>query len=100
MPPRQAAQDQDVARISETAINAKVETGGVAGVVGAAYVHIENLTQYATPPAPAPAEAGPVPSCPYPGLAYFGPQDSARFFGRDGASRGWSAPLRSAVSLR
>jgi WD40 repeat protein/TPR repeat protein len=72
--------------MSETSINARVQTGGVVGVAGAGYVHIENLTQYAaaSTPAPAPA-AGPIPPCPYPGLAYFGPQDSGRFFGRETA---------------
>ena len=72
--------------MNETSINAKVENGGVAAVAGAAYVHIENLTQYAVAPAPtAVRQAGPIPPCPYPGLAYFGPQDAARFFGREQA---------------
>jgi hypothetical protein len=61
-------------------------TGGVSGVTGAAYVHIENLTQYAAPPASAPAQpVDPIPACPYPGLAYFGPRDASRFFGREQA---------------
>jgi hypothetical protein len=71
--------------MSKTSINATVRAGGVVGVAGASYVHIENLTQYAPPPPPEPPAAGPIPPCPYPGLAYFGPQDSGRFFGRDKA---------------
>ncbi len=69
--------------MSETSINATVSGGGAAGVLGARDVHIENLyvgAVTATPPVP-----GPIPPCPYPGLAYFGPQDAARFFGREQA---------------
>jgi WD40 repeat protein len=86
---------EQVEEMSETAIQATVE-GGVAAVAGAAYVHIENLTQYAAAPAPAPHFAGPVPPCPYPGLAYFGPQDSTRFFGREEAIKA----LERAVARR
>ena len=83
--------------MTETAINANVQTGGVAGVAGAAYVHIENLTQFAAAPAPVPPPAaGPIPPCPYPGLAYFGPEASARYFGRDEAIRA----LERAVARR
>lgn len=82
--------------MSDTSISATVQTGGVAGVAGASFVHIENLTQYAAAPPPAPPAAGPVPPCPYPGLAYFGPQDSTRFFGREKAI----AALESAVARR
>ena len=71
--------------MNETSINAAVQTGSVAGVVGAAYVHIENLTQYAVAPTPASPAVGAIPPCPYPGLAYFGPRDSARFFWREEA---------------
>jgi hypothetical protein len=34
---------------------------------------------------PSPPIAGPIPPSPYPGLAYFGPRDAARFFGRERA---------------
>jgi len=68
--------------MDEAAINATMR-GGAAGIVGARFVRVENL--YVGAPPPAPPAAGPVPSCPYPGLAYFGPLDSARFFGRDEA---------------
>jgi WD40 repeat protein len=72
--------------VNGTSINATVQTGGVAAVAGAAYVHIENLTQYAAAPALVTAQAiGFIPPCPYPGLAYFGPEDAPRFFGREQA---------------
>ncbi len=82
--------------MSDTSINATVQTGGVAGVAGASFVHIENLTQCAAAPPPAPLAVGPIPPCPYPGLAYFGPQDSTRFFGREKAIEA----LESAVARR
>ncbi len=69
--------------MNETAINATMQ-GGAAGLVGVRFAHIENLYVSAAPSAPAPA-TGPIPPCPYPGLAYFGPQDAARFFGREQA---------------
>jgi WD40 repeat protein len=63
-------------------------TGGhIQGVAGAGSVVIENFTIINRGPeeAAAAAEAGPIPPCPYPGLAYFGPSDAHLFFGRDGA---------------
>ena len=42
---------------------------------------IENL--YIAADAQPVTTAGPIPPCPYPGLAYFGPLDKARFFGRE-----------------
>ena len=71
----------------------------VQGVVGAGTVRIENLTFYgsALPTQPAQKmDEGAIPPCPYPGLAYFGPQDSALFFGRDAAI----ARLEAAVARR
>ncbi|MGA7383819.1 MAG: ATP-binding protein [Methylocella sp.] len=72
-------------------------TGGrIQGVAGAESVRIENFTndnktvtnyyfysgavQTLTP-----AAGEPIPSCPYPGLAYFGPEDADLFFGREEA---------------
>src|SRR5712691_2068751 len=58
----------------------------IQGVAGAGSVVIENFTiinRAAEEPAAAAAGAEPVPPCPYPGLAYFGPNDSELFFGRD-----------------
>ena len=55
--------------------------GGIVGVAGAQVVRIENL--YIGGVQGSQALSGPLPACPYPGLAYFGPQDSSRFFGRD-----------------
>jgi hypothetical protein len=69
----------------DVSINTTI-SGGLSGVTGAAYVHIENLTQYSAPPASAPAKpSGPIPSSPYPGLAYFGPDQAKVFFGREQA---------------
>jgi hypothetical protein len=71
-------------RTIETSIDATVRDGLV-GVAGAQNVRIENL-YVGTAASNAPAKrAGPIPPCPYPGLAYFGPQDASRFFGRDKA---------------
>src|SRR5437762_506874 len=59
-------------------------TGDVTGVV-AGIVRIENLNFYggALPgKPPEDVDDGTVPPSPYPGLAYFGPQDGALFFGR------------------
>jgi hypothetical protein len=69
--------------VNETAVNVTMQ-GGAAGLVGVGVAHIENLYVSAPPSAAAPS-AGPIPPCPYPGLAYFGPEDAARFFGREQA---------------
>ena len=58
-------------------------TGGAAGVVGAQVVRVENL--YVGAPTPPPPVVGPIPPCPYPGLAYFDPQKATQFFGREQA---------------
>jgi hypothetical protein len=71
--------------MNETSITADVS--GVAAVVGAQNVSIANLTIYSSSTSPEKQLTGEVPPCPYPGLAYFGPQDAARFFGRDEAIR-------------
>jgi WD40 repeat protein len=64
-------------------------TGGqIQGVAGAGSVVIENFTiinRSAEEPTAPIAGAEPIPPCPYPGLAYFGPNDSNLFFGRDAA---------------
>lgn len=71
--------------MNENSFNTEVH-GGTVAIAGAQYVHIENFAQYAPAPAPAPApQASPIPACPYPGLAYFGPRDAACFFGRERA---------------
>ena len=42
------------------------------------------VVNYYTRPAPTEQRpAGPIPPCPYKGLAFFGPEDADRFFGRD-----------------
>ena len=63
-------------------------TGGhIQGIAGAGSVVIENFTIVNRGPeeAATAAETGPIPPCPYPGLAYFGPNDAHLFFGRDAA---------------
>src|SRR4051794_7010429 len=72
-------------------IETTISGGQVQGVTGAAKVVIENFVIHnysGTAEAPAAAGAtgtGPIPPCPYPGLAYFGPDDAGLFFGRDTA---------------
>jgi WD40 repeat protein len=65
----------------ETSFNTDV-SGGVAAVVGAQNVNIANLTIYSVATSPHGRPTANIPTCPYPGLAYFGPQDAARFYGR------------------
>jgi hypothetical protein len=86
--------------VNETSINADV-SGGAVGVVGAHVVRIENLYVGAAG-SPEPAKpAGPIPPCPYPGLAYFGPEDAYRFFGREQAIQALVAAVakRSSTAL-
>jgi hypothetical protein len=74
--------------MARTSIRAKIEGGTIQGVVGAGTVVIENLylPGSALPPKPPrKLEVDSIPPCPYPGLAYFGPQDSDLFFGREKA---------------
>jgi hypothetical protein len=63
-------------------------SGGTIGVAGAKFVRIENLfVGAAVPPAaelPTRTDT-PIAPSPYKGLAYFGPQDAGRFFGREKA---------------
>jgi formylglycine-generating enzyme required for sulfatase activity len=73
--------------MTETDIRATIH-GGCVGVAGAQNVYIANLNLgvSALPALPSRTdENAAIPPCPYPGLAYFGPQDSALFFGRDAA---------------
>jgi formylglycine-generating enzyme required for sulfatase activity len=80
----------------ETSVAAKIEGGAIQGIVGAGQVVIHNLHQGAAP-LPAPPEvvaSDTTPPCPYPGLAYFGPQDGCLFFGREKAI----AALEAAVT--
>ena len=70
--------------MNEASINATVN-GGAVGVAGAQVVRIENLYVGAVAALSSEKPIGSIPSCPYPGLAYFGPQDASRFFGREQA---------------
>jgi hypothetical protein len=70
-------------------LNAEV-SGGAVGVAGAQEVRIGSQTfisnfYSAAPQAEIAKPTGPIPPCPYPGLAYFGPNDASRFFGREQA---------------
>jgi hypothetical protein len=65
-------------------------SGGAVGAAGAENVRIGSQTfisnfYSATPQAEIAKPSGPIPPCPYPGLAYFGPNDALRFFGREQA---------------
>jgi hypothetical protein len=91
-PATSAERPERIERMNETSVNATV-SGGAVGVAGGQVVRIENLyvgTAASTEPAK-PSE--PIPSCPYPGLAYFGPQEASRFFGREHAIRKLVAAL-------
>ncbi len=66
----------------------KTSIGQIQGVAGAGSVVIENFTIYNRTPEELDtiaADGEPLAACPYPGLDYFGPDDAARFFGRDAA---------------
>ena len=82
----------------DSEINASVSGGVIQGFVGTKRVNIANLNFYGALPTQSPLELGkgPIPPCPYPGLAYFGPEDGALFFGRDAAI----ARLKEAVVRR
>ena len=74
--------------MADDKIGVTVSGGQLQGVIGAGSVVIENLTFYNRAPEEPDTKAGggePIAPCPYPGLAYFGPNDSALFFGRDAA---------------
>jgi hypothetical protein len=81
--------------MTEPTISASVQ-GGSVGVGAASFVIIG--TQYIGAPLPSqPSEdikEGVIPLCPYPGLAYFGPQDGALFFGREAAIAQLRRPWR------
>ena len=65
-------------------IETNVTGGQIQGVAGAGTVVIENFTIYnRAVEQPAVTGAEPIAPCPYPGLAYFGPDDADLFFGRD-----------------
>jgi formylglycine-generating enzyme required for sulfatase activity len=77
--------------MTEPTVGMTVSGGHIQGIAGAGTVLIENYNIYNRAaeepaiPAPAAADTEPIPPCPYPGLAYFGPDDADRFFGRDAA---------------
>ena len=85
--------------MADSTVQATISGGQVQGVAGAGVVHVKNFTiinRAVEQPAPAPADNGPIPLCPYPGLAHFGPGEAGLFFGRDAAIK----RLGAAVSQR
>ena len=71
---------------AESTVETIITGGLIQGVAGAGTVHVGIMNFYGRPaeqPAPASADAGPIPPCPYPGLAYFGPDEADLFFGRN-----------------
>jgi hypothetical protein len=72
--------------MTDPTVHAVVSGGQFQGIAGAGSVVIENFTIYnRAVEEPAATGAEPIAPCPYPGLAYFGPDDADRFFGRDAA---------------
>lgn len=85
--------------MADGTVQATISGGQIQGIAGAGVVHIKNFTinnpavQHSAPARP---DAGPIPLCPYPGLAHFGPGEAGLFFGRDAAVK----RLGAAVSQR
>jgi energy-coupling factor transporter ATP-binding protein EcfA2 len=82
----------------DAAVNVKV-SGGAVGIAGAQEAHVGSQTFINNFYGPAPRTEiakRDIPPCPYPGLAYFGPDDASRFFGREQAIQG----LVTAVTKR
>jgi len=73
--------------MAQTTVETTVTGGQTQGVVGAGTVVIENFNIYnrVVEELVTDASGEPIPPCPYPGLAYFGPGDADLFFGRDAA---------------
>jgi hypothetical protein len=75
--------------MTEPRVTTSISGGRQAGIIGAANVTANAMTfiihnyDDSTPKPATAAEA--MEPCPYPGLAYFGPNDADRFFGRDEA---------------
>jgi hypothetical protein len=73
--------------MTEPAVSTAISGGTQSGIIGAATVTAGQIIINNHPPplAEPAAVAGAIGTCPYPGLAYFGPNDADRFFGRDEA---------------
>jgi hypothetical protein len=72
--------------MTDQQVETTVSGGQIQGIAGAGSVVIENFTIYnraTEEPNAIDLGADAIPSCPYPGLAYFGPDDADLFFGRD-----------------
>lgn len=71
--------------MADSTVQTTINGGQNQGVLGAGVVHVGIINFHgrsAEQPVPAQADAGPIPPCPYPGLAYFGPDEADLFFGR------------------
>jgi signal transduction histidine kinase len=68
-------------------VRTEISGGTQSGIIGAAAITAAQIIINNHPPPVAEplAGAGTIGPCPYPGLAYFGPNDADRFFGRDEA---------------
>ncbi|REG49035.1 hypothetical protein B0G80_5358 [Paraburkholderia sp. BL6669N2] len=73
--------------MTEPTVRATISGGTQTGIIGAATVTAGQIIMYNYPPpvAEPAAVAEAIDPCPYPGLAYFGPDDADRFFGRNEA---------------
>lgn len=76
--------------MTELSRGTKVTGGAVQGIVGAETASIRTLTIYnyydrAPPVQRAADDTARTPPCPYPGLSYFGPEQSESFYGRERA---------------
>jgi signal transduction histidine kinase len=71
--------------MAEPAVSTTILGGTQSGIIGAATVTAAQIIINNYPPIGAELAAigGAIGPCPYPGLAYFGPNDADRFFGRD-----------------
>jgi energy-coupling factor transporter ATP-binding protein EcfA2 len=87
--------------VPEDALITANVSGGAVGIAGAQEAHVGSQTFInnfygPTPQTEIAKPTGPIAPCPYPGLACFGPQDAARFFGREQAIKA----LQLAVAKR
>lgn len=73
--------------MTEPTVSAAISGGTQSGIIGAATVTAAQIiiNNYLPSVAEPTTVVEAIGSCPYPGLAYFGPDDANRFFGRDEA---------------
>ncbi len=74
--------------MADSTVQTTITGGHIQGVAGAGTVHVGIMNFYGRAvehALPAHVDAALVQPCPYPGLAYFGPDEANMFFGRDTA---------------